>query len=882
MRPSLATLLHHHRAAILPRWAETVAPAYAAPNGAASLGQPQSDEQHRLDALFAGLIEGSGGNGAALDQQLFAVAGLDEADWPLSNLLGCCFALRRVVRDILTEDEIPADALLAVIDELDTLVEYAATTISRERMSQADFLASRLAQATEESDQAALQLSALNEVSQQISSSLEFGQLVQLVAEKLHELLGVAHISIWATEDMILRCIYSLGDDNALFGTELPGGSDELPAQALRSARTLASPVIGGSSPGLWQRPGSSAVALPLLVSEAVTGIVLLQDPDPDHLSRRQQTLARAVANQAAIALENARLYEQIRSFNSHLEEEVAARTSDLQAEKERLSTVHEISQEVNSTLDMNVLLRNSLAALARITDAEHGSIMLLETDTGHLVTRAVLGAQVDVGYTRFLVGVGIAGWVAQNKRPALIPDVSTDERWVTLPNGEGSRRRSGAMLAVPLVAHSQVMGVITLSHQTPGFFNDDHLRLLAASAGEIATGVHNANLYKDIVGEMERRADLVHQLERNSGLNAAILQSLSDGVLVCDADGRMLTVNTAAETIMQRSLEELLIADMHHLLGQLAAKRASELPLDDLLARPVNDQREPRIFQSTFHIGTRTVSVTLGPVLTERQELVGAFGLLRDITREVEADRLKTEFIGTMSHELRTPMTSIKGFTQLLAMGGLGPVNETQRESLATIFTNAERMISLINDVLDITKIETGGVDLELRPLHLAESIGSAVSDMQSLIGSREHQVGITIRPGLPLVMADAKRLHQVLVNLISNAVKYTPRRGHVQVEASEIAHEALPPRIGERLSSRRRYVQVDVRDTGVGIAPEEHDLIFERFYRTENTMKIEAGGTGLGLSLVRPLVSLLGGQIWVTSAVGEGSTFSVVLPVA
>jgi signal transduction histidine kinase len=129
---------------------------------------------------------------------------------------------------------------------------------------------------------------------------------------------------------------------------------------------------------------------------------------------------------------------------------------------------------------------------------------------------------------------------------------------------------------------------------------------------------------------------------------------------------------------------------------------------------------------------------------------------------------------------------------------------------------------------------------------------------------------------------MADARRLHQVLVNLISNAVKYTPRGGQVQVEASEVTHDALPARVGERLSSRRRYVQVDVRDTGVGIDPEEHDLIFERFYRTENPMKIEAGGTGLGLSLVRPLITLLGGHVWVTSAVGEGSTFSIVLPVA
>jgi signal transduction histidine kinase len=882
MRQSLATLLQSRRAVVLQRWAEVVAPEYAAPNGSSATDHSSGDEQRRLDTLFAALLAGCEGDSATLDRQLFALAGLDERDWPLPDLLSCCFALRRVVREALVEEALTAARMLAVLDELDALIEHATTTISRERMSQADFLAERLAQATEESDQAALQLSALNEVAQQISSSLEHAQLVQLVAEKLHEVLGVGHISIWAAEEPGLRCIYSLGDDDALAGVRLPTGADNVLLQAMRSARTAASPTLGGAEAELWRRPGCGVVALPLLVNEAVTGLVVLQDPDPDQLSRRQQTLARAVANQAAIALENARLYEQIRSFNSHLEEEVAARTIDLKAEKERLSTVHEISQEVNSTLDIDVLLRNSLDALARITNAEHGSVMLLETDTGHLVTRAVLGPQVDVGYTRFLLGAGIAGWVAQHKRPALVPDVSEDERWVSLPNGEASRRRSGAMLAVPLIAHSQVMGVITLSHPAPGFFNDDHLRLLAACGGEIATGIHNANLYKDIVGEMERRADLVHQLERNAGLNAAILQSLSDGVLVCDADGHMLTVNTAAESIMQRSLEELLLADMHDLLGQLAAKRASELPLDDLLAQPVNEQREPRMFQSTFQIGTRTVSVTLGPVLTERQEMVGAFGLLRDITREVEADRLKTEFIGTMSHELRTPMTSIKGFTQLLAMGGLGPVNETQRESLGTIYTNAERMISIINDVLDITKIETGAIDLELRPLHLAESIGSAVSDMQSLIHSREHRVNITIRPGLPLVMADARRLHQVLVNLISNAVKYTPRSGEVQVEAREVAHEALPPRVGERLSSRRRYVQVDVRDTGVGIAPEEHDLIFERFYRTENPMKIEAGGTGLGLSLVRPLIALLSGHVWVTSAVDEGSTFSIVLPVA
>jgi signal transduction histidine kinase len=190
--------------------------------------------------------------------------------------------------------------------------------------------------------------------------------------------------------------------------------------------------------------------------------------------------------------------------------------------------------------------------------------------------------------------------------------------------------------------------------------------------------------------------------------------------------------------------------------------------------------------------------------------------------------------------------------------------------------------MISIINDLLDITKIETGSIELELRPLHLAETLSNVVSELQPQIAGREHELTINIPPGLPLVRADARRFNQILFNLLSNAVKYTPRGGKIVFDAHEMVYDAMPEDKREGLKPEGRYVQVDICDTGVGVAPDEHERIFERFYRTENPLKIEAGGTGLGLSLVQPLIELLGGRIWLISAPDEGSTFSLIIPVA
>jgi signal transduction histidine kinase len=633
---------------------------------------------------------------------------------------------------------------------------------------------------------------------------------------------------------------------------------------------------------GTWYQPDCAVMAVPLLAPGHTIGVVTIQHTIPERLlDRAQHDFIMSVAGQAAIALENARLYTEVRGFNAVLEQRIAERTQELQRERDMLQTLHDIALEVSSTLDLNVLLDGSLRALANLVDVTQGSIMLIDPDTEQLVHRAVLGERGDVGITRFPMGQGIVGWVAQNRKPALVADVGQDARWVQLPD-DMQRKNNGALIAVPLIAQHDTLGVLLLSHDDVGYFNEGHLRLLSASAGEIALGIHNALLFDQIERQLLHQGEMRRRQEEENSQSTAILQSLSDGVVVCNADGAVLAANPAVERILERPIEELVIWNLPELFKRLLGRRAAEVPVEDLLQRPTSARNEPRHFSATFQIGPRVINVNLGPVLMSNGHLMGAVAVFRDITREVESDRLKTEFIGTVSHELRTPMTSIKGFTQLLAMGSLGPINDTQKEFLQTIQSNAERMISIINDLLDITKIETGSIELEMRPLHLAETLSNVVAELQPQIAAREHELAINIPPGLPLVRADAKRFNQILLNLLSNAVKYTPRGGKLIFEAREAGYDVVPEGQREGLKVEGRYVQVDICDTGVGIAPEDQERIFDRFYRTENPLKIEAGGTGLGLSLVHPLIELLSGRIWLRSVPGEGSTFSLVIPAA
>ena len=864
--------------------------------------------------VFDALIGAAHGTTEDLNHQLQLLVEQDLDTLRLPDLLQVSFQLRRSAWRMLQETVSDPAHRFALMDDLESLLEQsvevlvqawstAVAAVQQQQMQEVTFLTQSMSSAMEEVDQAALNLQALNATAQELAASMEHADVdaaLEVVADKIMDLLSPQHLSVWmhdanTSEDTATRLTLL-----RVWGTTIPHldqvqlnlttASTDPDEDPVLRAYLLKTPLIDGdlafseTAQWPWHFPQHGIIVVPLVAHNRASGVVLLQDDLPtEHFTLERQNLLIGLVSQLAIALENVRLYRQVLLFNNDLNQIVEQRSGELAAEKERLTTLQEISVGVSSTLDVDVLLTSSLQSLAQIVRAPYGSIMLVDRETDQLETRAVLGYPDVDTYVRFPIGSGVAGWVAQHKKPVLIPDVQADERWVMSPNQQPTSKQEGSILSVPLIAHQEVVGVLTLSHHTQDYFNQDHMRLLTAAAGTIAVGVYNANLFTTIADTVNERSKVLQQLRAESTQITSIMQSLVDGVIVCDIYGAVQLVNRATERLLGRSYEELLLQDLHTILHTLLGNRRAELPLDDLLSRPQDNAGELRIFETTLELHNAILSLKLSPVLSgDDDEMIGAILMIRDTTREVISDRLKTEFISTMSHELRTPMTAIKGFTQLMVMGNLGPLNETQMELMTTIQNNSERMIAIINDVLELTKIESGEITLDLRPIHLAEALSGVMIDLGPRANQRKHTLTLGILPGLPLVQADAAQLHKVLYNLISNAIKYTPEGGKVAVDAREVHYAELSNQVQERLQTGRSYLQINVRDTGVGIQPDDMERIFDRFYRTENALKIEAGGTGLGLSLTRPLVELMSGAIWVESEVGVGTTFSFVLPTA
>ena len=238
-------------------------------------------------------------------------------------------------------------------------------------------------------------------------------------------------------------------------------------------------------------------------------------------------------------------------------------------------------------------------------------------------------------------------------------------------------------------------------------------------------------------------------------------------------------------------------------------------------------------------------------------------FREIEDKSRQLEvASQHKSEFLANMSHELRTPLNAIIGFSEVLSERMFGELNEKQEEYSKDIHASGQHLLSLINDILDLSKIEAGRMELELSDFHLPTALDSALTLVRERAGRRGIALNLAVNEGLGQMRADERKVRQVVLNLLSNAIKFTPEGGRIEVSAV--------PKDG--------LVEVSVRDTGVGIAPEDQEAVFEEF-RQVGTADKKVEGTGLGLTLCRKFVELHGGKIWVKSQVGMGSTFMFVI---
>ena len=554
----------------------------------------------------------------------------------------------------------------------------------------------------------------------------------------------------------------------------------------------------------------------------------------------------------------------------AELEQRVAERTAELAREKHNTETLLRVLSEVSASLDLDQALNRTLALLNEVIGAERGSILLINTEDNTIHYRAGYGSLMPstTGSTKPTVlkmGEGLAGWVIKNRQAVLITDVRKDKRWLELPVKFPYQR---SVIAAPLVVGEEVIGVIMVFHRTVGYFTPENMNMVRAIGSQVAVAINNAQLYELIHDQADHLGSMLRSQQVEASRQQAILEAVADGVLVTDANNEINFINSSTERILGLKAEMTLGQSLDNFIGLFG--KATQTWTQTIRAwseAPASYQPGDTYAEQVTLENEHIILVHLAPVIW-RNEFLGTVSIFRDITHEVEVDRLKSEFVATVSHELRTPMTSIKGYVDLLLMGAAGALNENQTHFLEIVSSNTERLSILVNDLLDISRMEDGRVSLSLQPLDLREIAESVMGEVarHSKVEKREMDLKLDAPPDLPRVYGDLERVHQILNYLLDNAYRYTPEKGHLTVHLKKVEDE----------------VQVDVIDNGVGIAPKDQDRIFERFFRGENPLVLATPGTGLGLPIVKQLVNMHKGRIWMksTGIAGEGSTFSFTLP--
>lgn len=756
--------------------------------------------------------------------------------------------------------------------EVFTLTDLATLTALADQVA----MAVQNARLFEESVGRAQELSTMLEAASALSFTLDLDWVLYALGERVLDLTGAdgCTISEWNRETDQVTIAWESREEASPLACRVYWSAERPVVQEvlLTQEPAILTEENPDALPLLQERNARSLLLAPMVVRGQTVGLVELERREARSFTLNEVRLAQALANQAAAAIQNARLYEEIRRFTEELEQRVEERTrelaqalQDLTVERDRMEALYRVASQVSSSLDIGQVLHRTLEIIAQATGAEQGFILLIDAQTNTLVRRAAVGVPDHIPVTglptRFRRGEGLAGWVLTHNQSVRIPELSADSRWIPGPESQGQK----SALAVPLGVAGEVLGVLLLFSTLPDYFTEDHLRLVEAFAAQIANAVNNAALYDLIRQQAEDLGVMLKQQQVEAAKSQAILDSVADGVLYADASGKILLFNMAAERLLEIPRQQAIGRSIREMLGLYGVEGRKWLEaLEEWAAHPA--ERTPGDFiAERLQLGDRIVSVHAAPVI-RGTEYLGTVSVFRDITAEVEADRAKTEFISTVSHELRTPMTSIKGYADLLMLGMAGPLGEQQKHFIGIIRNNAERMVALVSDLLDISRIESGRVQLDLQAVHIHEVVGQVVHTLQGRAQSKGLSLQVDVSGDLPPVWGDSNRVAQILTNLIGNAIQYTPPAGRVTVSA--------------RVSGD--MLEVSVADTGIGISKENQRKIFDRFFRADDPLVQETPGTGLGLPITAYLVQMHGGQIWVESELGEGSTFTFTLPLA
>jgi PAS domain S-box-containing protein len=427
--------------------------------------------------------------------------------------------------------------------------------------------------------------------------------------------------------------------------------------------------------------------------------------------------------------------------------------------------------------------------------------------------------------------------------------------------------------IGVPILnSQGEVVGVLNAMDDRERDFSNEDIELLHTLAQRASFELERTQVQTQIE---QRAEELSREVTEHRDYLSSILASIADGVYTVDRQVRVTSWNRGAEDITGYRAEHVLGHPCEEFLAHTdeQGNRLCGTPACPL--RAVMESRRP-ISPKAFSERTADgrvipIGVTAAPLISAKGEVVGAVEVFRDISREKElmdrieeASRAKSEFLANMSHELRTPLNSIIGFSEILEDEIFGDLNPKQKEYAQDIQKSGKHLLDLINDILDLSKIEAGKMTLRYSHFSLAQAITDVQAMVWPIVVEKDITLEIFLDEKLSMIQADEGKFKQILGNLLSNAVKFTPEGGKVTIGAKLVDDLA----------------EISVTDTGIGIRPEDQELIFREFWQADSSLSRQYGGTGLGLSLTKRLVEMHGGRIWVESNLGQGTKFSFTIP--
>jgi len=611
----------------------------------------------------------------------------------------------------------------------------------------------------------------------------------------------------------------------------------------------------------------------------------------------------------------------QLRESYANLEHKVEERTRELTEALEQQTATSEILGVISSSpTDVQPVFEVIVERAVRLCGGRFGRVYRYDGNLIHVVARHGVSAagaeELQRVFPRPATADTIVGRVITTRQAAYVTDIERAEGVPLLSRQMIEALGTRSQVTVPMLRAGEPIGAMTIGWAEPDGFGEQQIALLQTFANQAVIAIENVRLFKELEA---RNSDLTETLEQQTA-TAEILRVISssqtdvqpvfetiaeNSLRLCDAtfstvfrfDGELVHLEALRNTTPEGADAIRNAFPMPPSRGGASARcilTRSVVHISDVREDPdyvLLGLAETNKFRSILSvpmlrdgnpIGAITVAAPRAVPFPDKQvevlktfadqaviavENTRLFNEIQDKTHQLEvANRHKSEFLANMSHELRTPLNAVIGFSEVLLERMFGEVNPKQEEYLNDILSSGKHLLSLINDILDLSKIEAGRMELESQPFDLPAALDNALTLIRERAARHGLRLEVTVDPGLGEVKGEERKVKQVLLNLLSNAVKFTPEGGKISLSAS----------LNDGMA------EISVTDTGVGIAREDQEAIFEEFRQVGSDYARKREGTGLGLALARRLVALHGGKLWVESEPGKGSTFTFTLPVS